>query len=504
MYVGYAADSKEAQLNHILTQCRARLQPLKTLAWSGLGVGVPVLRMMYITTIRSVIEYASPVLSCLGEGRLEKLEKLQNEAMRVILNCPPNAMICAMRMELSLETIKHRVELANLISAFRHVRSGSGDTLAVTLKDNVNKRRVSRTQGRQGYLTSLAEKVQRYSVLSWCVTPHTIEKPPPWEEELPNISIVSLTKKKSMYDVKELKQIVEKKVEKICDKEVAHVFCDGSVAENGRAGCGVVIIDKDGEKQVESEHCYRISNNVSSTMAELCAILYGLREIRGGEGDVCFFVDSRSALESLASVNPVCNEIVDQCKDILYHLRKKNRRISFMWIPSHIGISNNERADELARMGTEKDNIELECKQSLKQLKSIIKNEQEKEESNKLNSVYNNSETFRHYVKVFQGTNFTYGRQRNAAKDSLCTRLRLGYKYLWQLGVKKNENDICCKLCNEPRCHTLKHYVIDCPNLVHCRHPQIKDIAEQIIWMINNNKIKEMANTCKKISDILR
>lgn len=109
MYVGYTADSKEAETNHIITQCKARLHPLRSLAWSGMGVGAPVLRAMYIATIRSIIDYASPVLSCLGNGRLDKIEKVQNQAMRIILNCPKNAMIDAMRNELKLNSLRNRV-----------------------------------------------------------------------------------------------------------------------------------------------------------------------------------------------------------------------------------------------------------------------------------------------------------------------------------------------------------------------------------------------------------
>ena len=58
---------------------------MRSLAWGGSGVGVPVLRSMYISTVRSVIDYASPLLFCLDEGRFDKLEKLQNENMRIIL-----------------------------------------------------------------------------------------------------------------------------------------------------------------------------------------------------------------------------------------------------------------------------------------------------------------------------------------------------------------------------------------------------------------------------------
>ena len=78
--IGYTAESKEAEINYLKTQCCARLRALKVLAWHGRGVGVPVLRTLYISTVRSLFEYASPALSCYGNGRLDKLEKIQNQA----------------------------------------------------------------------------------------------------------------------------------------------------------------------------------------------------------------------------------------------------------------------------------------------------------------------------------------------------------------------------------------------------------------------------------------
>lgn len=504
MYIGYKADSKDTELHHILTQCKARLQPLKSLAWSGAGAGVPVLRMMYLTTIRSVIDYASPVLAGLGEGRLEKLEKIQNEAMRVILHCPPNAMICAMRVELSLKSLRNRVEELNITAAIRHVRSGSGNELSRNITGRISNPRAFRKQCKQGYLTSLVENVRKYNLATWCKVPQRVPTPPPWEEVLPNINIIPLTKKKCMYDTGELKTIIEGNVSQMSSTDDAHVYCDGSVTDTGRAGCGVLVIDKENSEQVESEYYYRITDNVSSTLAELCAILYGLLEIRNGRGDVHFFVDSRSALESLVSRNPVHNDIADQCRAILTDLKKRERKITFTWIPSHVGIINNERADKLAKLGTEKEIIDLECMQSLKQLKSMIQEKQNKEEIKMVESRYSNSETFGHYIKVLHKTDFIYGRSGNTAKDSLCTRLRLGYKYLWQLGVQKTDDEICCKFCKEPRSHTMHHYVLQCPRLTHCRNPNINDITDQVVWMFNNKKVEELAKMCKNIRELLR
>ena len=73
VYVGYTAESKEVEVRHLATQFRDRLRAIKALAWSGHGVGVPLLRKVYMSVIRSLFDYASPVLSYFDERRLTKI-----------------------------------------------------------------------------------------------------------------------------------------------------------------------------------------------------------------------------------------------------------------------------------------------------------------------------------------------------------------------------------------------------------------------------------------------
>lgn len=86
MHAVYTVDNREAELNHLVVQCKARMELLRSLAWSGRSVGVPLLRVMYYTTIISVGKYASPVLSCFDEGMWENLEKIQSEGMRIVVH----------------------------------------------------------------------------------------------------------------------------------------------------------------------------------------------------------------------------------------------------------------------------------------------------------------------------------------------------------------------------------------------------------------------------------
>ena len=109
MYIGYNKTAKNADLRHIEALCQARLQPLRALSCSGCGVGIPVLRMMYVSTVRSVIDYAAPCLYIWGMGKLNRIDLIQNECMRIVLRCQQNAMIDVMRLALNLPSVCDRV-----------------------------------------------------------------------------------------------------------------------------------------------------------------------------------------------------------------------------------------------------------------------------------------------------------------------------------------------------------------------------------------------------------
>ncbi|MPC98533.1 hypothetical protein E2C01_093906 [Portunus trituberculatus] len=92
--------------------CLPRLAPLRLLANMGLGAGNPVSpkSVLYISVVRSLIDYAAPVLIQFSATQLRPLELVQNEALRIILGCPRTARIEILRAELQLPSIMCRVQ----------------------------------------------------------------------------------------------------------------------------------------------------------------------------------------------------------------------------------------------------------------------------------------------------------------------------------------------------------------------------------------------------------
>ncbi|XP_069983766.1 uncharacterized protein [Penaeus vannamei] len=241
-----------------------------------------------------------------------------------------------------------------------------------------------------------------------------------------------------MYEPGQLETTYSHKINSLTRLDIAHVYCDGSVLEDGRAGCGVIIRQFTGSRVVTTSTGMRLSNHISSTQAELWAILTALKEIEIINKDSYFFVDSRGTLDSLNSKNPVFDHIVGECRLIAHRLRGQGRVIAFVWIPSHVGVTFNEAVDEIIKGATRKH-----------EAKNNIKRTQLDYDEARKGEAIRKSDTLRHYMHLATNTDFTYGKGNSKWKDSVYMRIRLEYKYYLELGVP----------------HTLTHHILQCSML---------------------------------------
>ncbi|GBN58602.1 hypothetical protein AVEN_208928-1 [Araneus ventricosus] len=83
------------------------------------------------------------------------------------------------------------------------------------------------------------------------------------------------------------------------------------------------------------------------------AILYTLQRIsRSDNRKFCVYSDSMSQLQQLNQVDFTSHPIVLDIVDILRNLEIRGFEIVFCWIPSHVGIPGNEKADNAACLGS--------------------------------------------------------------------------------------------------------------------------------------------------------
>ena len=132
-------------------------------------------------------------------------------------------------------------------------------------------------------------------------------------------------------------------------KKYYHIYTDGS-KQNDKTGFGFYSEDISASEKIE--------NDASIFTAEVEAIREAIHCINTNpklknRNNFVIFSDSKSALDSIenqSSRNPLMIDLLDS----LQKLRKRNINIEFCWVPSHVGIQGNHKADDKAKDGLDK------------------------------------------------------------------------------------------------------------------------------------------------------
>ena len=376
--------------------------------------------MVYLSTVRAIIDYAAPVLILYAERDLRSLEVLQNKAMRIILGCPISTRIEVMRLELSLPTIFDRVYELAAVATIRVIRKGDR-TLKIALDKVCGS--VSTPLPINSYARKLCKTLQKYDLSAYCVKIPSTVNVKPWLTCRLNVSICKLGAKKDQCNIHELKQLFVSKINSLPRTNCIHVYCDGSV-NGAKVGCGVVIREYfsdgiSGDEMISK----RIEDNSSCTTAELIAIYEGLNVVVNKRKDIYVFSDSQSALYSLNTNICANKDVVMQCKDLVSKIQTNGNSAFFFWIPSHVGIRLNEMADSLAKEATETTAVDVESTLSISRIKKrMVFKRKEWEFENVQKIIENGSESLEHYLYVLENTNVTYGKSLTKV-DTMTMRL---------------------------------------------------------------------------------
>ena len=118
------------------------------------------------------------------------------------------------------------------------------------------------------------------------------------------------------------------------------IFTDGS-RDDKKVGCAVVS-----GRHVSK---LRLPDRASIFTAELTAIILAFDKIeRSGKQKCIVCVDSLSCLQTIEQLNidhPLVLDIMNKYLEI----RSLSKLVKFCWVPSHVGIQGNERADTAAK-----------------------------------------------------------------------------------------------------------------------------------------------------------
>lgn len=336
-------------INEIVQKTQKHINILKILSGSGWGIHPRHLRRLYISLIRSRMDYGCFLYDSSAKSNVYKLEKIQNSALRIIGGFIRSTPIHVMESELCI----YPLHLRRLYLAYKYgIKAQSwSNNISIKLLTELNDLCDNRYwQSKKKPLLSLVFDRIKEECIHSCY-PLLMFSLDTWVTNI-NVSNIICTKldnldgPKSLYNHNVLKNNVLNEIENKYGREWHRIYTDGSKTANegGAAFCNL-----NGNVQ----RLFKIKPDEICIMTiELLAISEALSYAEELEGNTIILTDSKSALQHLNrcatgqrgfSISYIILEKIQK-------LQANNKQLRLQWIPSHVGLRGNEEADRLAKL----------------------------------------------------------------------------------------------------------------------------------------------------------
>lgn len=304
------------------------------LAGTKWGCSRRVLNTTYTMYIQPNLLYCSEALITAANANINKLEQIQNQALRLITGAVKSTPIDAMLALTRIPSITTKIEEQALLKHEKMLRLPNSKWKEKNLPTALLK-----TQ------SSFLEKVTK--IKSKLNIPNTRENP---LELLQPTSSLELSEKISKSDTsKEMQKLLTLETinTRYPTEEWLHIYTDGSTKEN-LTGAGVTC--------THFSFYQSLGTDTTNYDGEIEAIYIALRQLMNLPlnkfNKAVILSDSKAAIQAICSNATKKSTKIRECYKMLIQLQKINKIVHLQWIPAHCGVVGNETADMLAKKGT--------------------------------------------------------------------------------------------------------------------------------------------------------
>jgi len=346
-YLGVTFDKRltwKAHLAQTEAKARKRLAILRKLAGTNWGAHEKILKTIYLGTIRPILEYGSTTWMTTAKTTQQKLDKVQNQALRIITGGMKSTPIKAMEEVTAIPPLAKRRETKALIQASKY--QFLPDHPMKTKLGNLTKNRLKRGS----YIHESKRLLRTYaSQLGPPTTPFsTTDLPEPWKYDLSNLTINTAVPGLSPATRDETAKLALTQAmidDQYPSENWTRVYTDGSAtAAIKDGGAGVFITHISGRSESISLPTGKHCTNYRAEVEAILQATSSIEESCENCSNVVIFTDALSVLQALGNSKlPSMSRALDQLS--------RNKVVSLQWIPAHCGVPGNETADRLAKLG---------------------------------------------------------------------------------------------------------------------------------------------------------
>ncbi|XP_046542833.1 uncharacterized protein LOC124253160 [Haliotis rubra] len=354
-------------IDSIAHRCQKDLNAIRAASGSSWGANSDTLLTLYKTLIRSKIDYGCEAYHSASKTVLNRLETIQYRALKLDTGAAAHTSHLLVETgELPLKLRREKMTLNYCCSNPLVTRLWEEKLYPGRMKAWLQKRPDIAPGELRGIQLRREHGCDR-------VEPPTCQMTvqcPPWELKSPNVDTNLTNEVPKSENPMLLRSIALSRIDSLYE-DSAHIYTDGSKDPvRNRTAYGIQIYTASTNQTIS----VRLPDGQSVYTAELEAIHHALRYSENlREKRVVILSDSLSALQSLATKHSSSRP--DTIRDILVliqKLRRENEKeITLCWIPSHMDIPGNERADKLAKQALELD-VSLDHPYSKSEIRSMI------------------------------------------------------------------------------------------------------------------------------------
>ena len=282
--------------------------------------------------------------------------------------------------------------------------------------------------------------------------------------------------------------------------ETITCYTDGSLSDSG-SGAGYIITTDNNNTTLE-ERSFKLPDYCTVYQTELTAIIEACKYLSSyTNSHIIIWSDSLSSIQAISSLSTRSRTTRD-CYDTLNALGSNNT-LEIRWIAAHIGLWGNEKADELAKLGTTSELV-LKCPIPQSYIKRQIDNK-----VHRLNQDIWLTDGPRH-------TKLTLGQKHTKIINNINTSLinnRQDYRTAVHLitghcGLNKHLHTIrksstsACPMCGDGE-ETVSHFLGQCPAIAQLRGQYFRDYYLSVNDIFDNHHITTIVNFANRTKRLI-
>jgi ribonuclease HI len=442
-FLGIIFDSKLTFLPHILNlrrKCERSINLLKVLSNTSWGADRSSLLKIYHAVIRSKLDYGCVAYGSARKSALKKLDPVHHSALRICSGAFRTSPVESLYADCCEAPLDLRRKILSLHYYFRlssHKHHPLHNHFFSAYLTRLYSHRPSCTPPFHYRVKNILSVLDFNNV---DILANDFNYPPWSDSSFTFLNPFLNFDKASTADIV-FQQIFKHHREIYSNYEA--IYTDGSKCDNF-VGCAYVTNN--------TEFSYRLHPAFSIFTAEIVAIFKALESIANlQKHNFIIYTDSLSALLSLSSPNCHSHPLIFKILNLLHHLNSLGFSILFCWVPSHVGISGNERADTAAKGASEYLTFNLPYSDVKKYVQSLINDEWQKS-WDKL--VHNKLHAIKPTITVWPVL-------PSRKHDVVLTRLRIGHTRFTHRHLLLGEPAPVCKHCKDNL--SVSHILVECP-----------------------------------------